>query len=136
MFYKNHIFGTLFRGSSAEYRWHLGRRSFSLDRFLSHLARSGTCRRHFDPLRARRRPRRVWVCVVMLSACTLFACLLSAFFLSFFVFIYALYLLILLVCMCLWRLRQIPIPALGSCLSFFRSFCRIDFWSSFCMEFS
>ena len=64
--------------------------AFPLEGFLSHLARSGTCRRHLDPLRARRRLRRVWICVVMLSACTLFACLPSAFFLSFFVCIYAL----------------------------------------------
>ena len=29
IFYRNHIFDTLFRGTSAEYRWHLRRESFS-----------------------------------------------------------------------------------------------------------
>ena len=83
--------------------------------FRSHLlllrARSGICRRQLDPLRARRRPRRVGICVVVLSACTLFACLPSAFFLSFFVFIYALYLFILLICMCFGASGRFPLWA-------------------------
>ena len=40
--------------------------AFPLERHLSHLARSGTCRRHLDPLRARRRPGRVYLAMVVL----------------------------------------------------------------------
>ena len=49
-------------------------------------ARNRICRRQLDPLRARRRPRRVRMCVVVLSACTPSAYLPSACFLALFLF--------------------------------------------------
>ena len=93
---------------------------------------------NLDPLRARRRPRRLGICAVMLSACTLsLHCMHSFSLLSFFVCFCSLHLFILLTLYAPRRLRQATAPGPRiECLSFVQSFFHIVFWIAFVVDLS